>query len=509
MSRAIGPAGPVPSSEIGSWADEADVVVVGYGVAGASAAVEAAAQGADVLVLERTSGWGGAAAMAGGFIYLGGGTALQKACGFEDTPEDMHAFLTAAMVSAGEGAGTAARGADHQRKLAIYSERSVEHFDWLVSCGVPFRPVFFDRPGWEPAADEGLMYSGGENAYPFADLVRPAPRGHLPKMSNKKTGERGGGYMLMKPLVETAAARGVRVRYDTRFECLVTESDGRVCGVLTRLYGDEVAVRARRAVVLAAGGFAYNPTMVAQHIPALNGRPGSAVEEHDGQAIRAAQALGADIAQMDACEAAVHTDPGLMVRGIVVDSRGGRVINEDTYPGRIGQALLLHRASQGFVIADEQAVEEAAAERVPSSMLPAPRPSWVSDDVAELEESAGIPAGALAATLAVYNRHAERGQDPVHHKASRWLRPLRGPYGVFDLRGQTSGFPLGGLRTDIDGAVLDVDSEPIPGLRAAGRTTAGLAAGGYASGASLGDGSFFGRRAGRAAARDGAVELAH
>ena len=76
-----------------SWDDEADVVIAGYGVAGAAAAVEATRAGADVLVLERTGSWGGAAAMAGGFIYLGGGTPLQKACGFDDSVENMAAFL--------------------------------------------------------------------------------------------------------------------------------------------------------------------------------------------------------------------------------------------------------------------------------------------------------------------------------------------------------------------------------------------------------------------------------
>jgi len=64
---------PVPASSVSDWDHEADVVIVGYGIAGAAAAVEAARGGADVLVLERTGSWGGAAAMAGGFIYLGGG----------------------------------------------------------------------------------------------------------------------------------------------------------------------------------------------------------------------------------------------------------------------------------------------------------------------------------------------------------------------------------------------------------------------------------------------------
>jgi 3-oxo-5alpha-steroid 4-dehydrogenase len=481
---------PRRAAEIKTWEDTADVVVIGFGVAGAAAAAEAVLGGGDVLVLERTSGWGGAAALAGGFIYCGGGTALQTACGFADSPEDMHAFLTAAMGPGADGA-----------KLAVYSERSVEHFDWLVSCGVPFKPEFFAEPGWEPTGEAGLMYSGGENAAPFAETIRPAPRGHVPLMPDKRTGEKGAGFKLVEALVGTARERGVRHVGDTRFERLVVESDGRVCGVVATRYGREVGVRARRGVVLAAGSFAFNPEMVAAHVPALSGRPGSAVEEHDGQAIRAAQAVGADVAHLDACEAAVHTDPGLMVRGIVVDVRGARVINEDTYPGRIGEALLVHHASQGYLVADEQAVEEATASRVPSAMLPPPQPSWVSDDVAELEAAAGLPAGALAATLELYNRHAEDGSDPVFGKAARWVRPLRAPWGVFDLRGQTSGFPLGGIRTDVDGAVLDVDGIPVPGLFAAGRTTSGLAAGGYASGISLGDGSFFGRRAGRAAAR--------
>ena len=88
---------PVAASSIASWDDEADVVIAGYGVAGAAAAVEAARSGAEVLVLERTGSWGGAAAMAGGFIYLGGGTALQKACGFDDSVDNMAAFLNVAM----------------------------------------------------------------------------------------------------------------------------------------------------------------------------------------------------------------------------------------------------------------------------------------------------------------------------------------------------------------------------------------------------------------------------
>ncbi|MFF2509225.1 FAD-dependent oxidoreductase [Streptomyces sp. NPDC058067] len=486
---ATGTVRPCAATDIGTWDLTADVVVAGYGVAGAAAAVEAAREGAEVLVLERAGGWGGAAALAGGFIYLGGGTALQKACGFDDSPEAMSAFLMAAM---GPGADAA--------KISAYCEGSVAHFDWLVECGVPFKPVFYGEPAWEPAADEGLMYSGGENAHPFDEIAQPAPRGHLPQMSDKRTGERGGGYMLMKPLVETAERLGVKARYDTRVEQLVVEQDGRVCGVVARTYGQRVTVRARRGVVLASGSFTYNEDMLAAHAPLLLDRPGSAVEEHDGLAVRLAQALGAGIAHMDACEVAIHMDPQYLIRGIVVNDRGQRFINEDTYPGRIGQAALYKQENQTFLVLDEDGFEQARKASAAPEILQL-QPKWVCESAAELASEMGLPPGALEATLEVYNRHAEGGRDPLLHKASRWVRPLRGPLGAVDLRGMTSGFALGGLTTSTDSEVLHVNGEPIPGLFAAGRATAGIAAWGYASGASLGDGSFFGRRAGRSAAR--------
>jgi 3-oxo-5alpha-steroid 4-dehydrogenase len=134
---------PVPASSITTWDDEADVVIVGYGIAGAAAAVEASAEGADVLVVECTGGWGGAATMAGRFIYLGGGTELQKACVFEDSVENMAAFLKVSMGP----------GADAER-IDDHCAGRVAHYDGLVDCGVPFKPVFCGEPGWEPPADE-------------------------------------------------------------------------------------------------------------------------------------------------------------------------------------------------------------------------------------------------------------------------------------------------------------------------------------------------------------------
>ena len=491
MTSNTGTVHPRAAAEIDDRDHEADVVVAGFGVAGAAAAVEAAAAGADVLVLERTGGWGGAAAMAGGFIYLGGGTPLQKACRFDDTVENMKAFMTAAL---GPGVDAA--------KIDAYCEGSVDHYRWLVECGVPFKESFWGEPGWEPPGDDGLQYSGGENAAPFNATIPPAPRGHIPQMQDKHVStEKGGGYMLMKPLVDTAKALNVRAEYDMRVQTLVTDEDGRVVGVVAKQYGKDVTVRARRGVVLATGSFAYNRAMVEAYAPRLINRPAASIEEHDGRAIQMAQALGADLAHMDATEVAFFCDPQLFIRGILVNGRGQRYINEDTYPGRVGQATLIENQNQAFLVIDEAAYQEGLTRPTSTEQL-RHRPTWVCETVEELEAEMGLPAGALQSTVEVYNRHAENGEDPLLGKKPEWVKPIGSPIAAIDLRNMTGGFTLGGLRTSVDSEVLHVSGEPIPGLFAAGRCTAGVSAGGYASGASLGDGSFFGRRAGRSAAKE-------
>ncbi len=404
---------PSPAEKIKAWDHEADVVIAGYGIAGAAAAVEAAEVGADVLVVERTGGWGGAAAMAGGFIYLGGGTGLQKACGFDDSVDNMAAFLNVAMGP----------GADENR-IADYCAGSVEHFDWLVRCGVPFKPVFWGEPGWEPPADEGLMFTGGENAFPFNTIAKPAPRGHVPQMANKRAGEASAGYMLMKPLVDTATSGGVRAVYDVHATSLVVQSDGRIVGLVARQYGKSIAVRARRGVVLASGSFAYNDAMVAQYAPRIAGRPAASIEQHDGQGIRMAQAVGADLAHMDATEVAFLIDPQQTVRGILVNGRGQRFVPEDMYSGRIGQLTLYHQDDTAYLIIDGDAQDEAMAATSATPFLKRPA-TWVCETVAELEGEISLPAGSLQATVGAYNDAAARGEDPLLHKKTRMVQADR------------------------------------------------------------------------------------
>jgi 3-oxo-5alpha-steroid 4-dehydrogenase len=165
----------------------------------------------------------------------------------------------------------------------------------------------------------------------------------------------------------------------------------------------------------------------------------------------------------------------------------------------VGQSALYEQDGEVYLIVDEASYE------VNWMGLAA---TWVCESTEQLESEMGLPAGSLAATLNLYNRHAAQGEDPLFHKGPAWIRPLVPPIGAFDLRigrAPYAPFTLGGLDTAVEGEVLDLDGRPIPGLFAAGRTTAGVCAFGYASGLSIGDSTMFGRFAGASAARSPAA----
>ncbi|MEU5757398.1 FAD-dependent oxidoreductase [Nocardia sp. NPDC047648] len=483
---------PRAAADVRAYDIETDVLVVGYGCAGSAAAFEAAAGGAQVLVLDRMSGPGGASALSGGEIYLGGGTPIQRACGFDDDPAAMAAFLSAALGP----------GADLD-KITRYCEDSVAHFHWLADRGVPFNPTLWDAPAWVPPTDDGLMWLG-ENSGPFAELAAPAPRGHRPAAADF------GGKLLMDRLAGAARSAGATMLSDTRATCLIVADDGTVVGVVARRYGTELTVRARRGVVLTTGGFVDNDAMLAAHAPKLLGHTKVSAGTDDGSGIRMAQALGAAVRHMATGQVGISLVPGLAARGMVVNGNGQRFINEDTYPGRIGQAALFRQDMRTWVVLDERAFEE-----VPEPQRWGVRPTHVAETAEELADLLDLPAAALADTIRRYNSFASRGVDPEFGKAPRWLRPLAPPLAAIDVRagvrppsesGDRRGtgasvFTLGGLHTSLDGAVLDIDGAPIPGLFAAGRAASNLHGEGYISGTSLGDGTFFGRRAGAAAAR--------
>jgi 3-oxo-5alpha-steroid 4-dehydrogenase len=304
----------------------------------------------------------------------------------------------------------------------------------------------------------------------------------------------------MQKLAEATVMAGADVSYDTRVERLIVDDD-RVVGMVATRFGQPVAVKAHRGVVLTAGGFIWNDEMLRRHAPTLLlGTWKVGTEADDGRGIEMAQAAGARVKNMHAGEVSLPIiPPRRLIEGIVVDGTGQRFINEDTYMGRVGQAALYEHDATCFLVIDEAGYE-------PNWMgLEA---SWVCETVGELESEIGLPPGSLEATLALYNRHAEAGNDPVFHKRRERVRPLTAPLGAFDLRRGSAPyapFTLGGLETTVTGEVLNLSGAPIPGLFAAGRSTAGVCSFGYASGLSLGDSTIFGRFAGAAAAHAATV----
>ena len=477
----------VLADEVAFWTDEVDVVVIGFGIAGGCAAVAAAADGARVLVLERAAVAGGTTALAGGHFYLGGGTAVQLATGHRDSPEEMYKYLVAA-----------ARKPDYA-KIGAYCDGSVEHFNWLEALGFQFERSYFPEKAVMQPNTEGLMYTGNEKVWPFVEQAVPAPRGHKVPVP----GDTGGAQLVIDVLVRRAAELDVGIRYETGATELVVEGNGpqkAVVGVRWKQFSQPGAVKAR-SVVIAAGGFVMNPEMVATYTPKLAMKPfvlGNTYD--DGLGIRLGISAGGATEQMDQIfiTAPVYP-PAVLLTGIIVNKFGHRFVAEDSYHSRTSGFVMDQPDSSAFLIVD------AAHLRQPELPLTPLIDGW--ETVAEMEAALGIPTGNLVATLERYNTFAAHGVDPDFHKQPEFLAPQdSGPWGAFELslgKAIYAGFTLGGLATSVDGQVLRGDGTVVSGLYAVGACASNIAQDGkgYASGIQLGEGSFFGRRAGAHAAQ--------
>jgi 3-oxo-5alpha-steroid 4-dehydrogenase len=474
----------VPASELTDDVERLDVVVVGFGIAGGCAALEAARAGARVVLLERAAIHGGTSSMSGGHFYLGGGTAVQKATGKDDSPGEMAAYLMAVSKEPDE------------EKIRAYSEGSVEHFDWLESLGFEFERSYFAGKAVIQPNTEGLMFTGNEKVHPFRDLAVPAPRGHKVPVA----GELEGTKLVMDLLRDRIAEAGVDVRFETGANALVSDESGAVVGVRWRRF-DESGLIAASSVVIAAGGFVMNPDMVAAHTPKLAEKPfvlGSTYD--DGLGIRLGESVGGATRFMEEpFITAPFYPPAQLVKGFIVNKLGQRFVAEDSYHSRTSGYVMEQPDSAAYLIVDSLHIEHPAFPLAPFI------DGW--ETVEEMEAALGLPEGSLASTMARYNEYAARGEDPDFHKHPDWLAPQdTGPWGAYDLtlgKALYAGFTLGGLATSVDGEVLREDGSTITGLYAAGACASNIAQDGkgYASGTQLGEGSFFGRRAGRHAAQ--------
>ena len=478
---------PISVREVAGWDMETDVAVVGFGAAGACAAIEAAEAGARVTLFERNSGSGGASGLSGGEIYIGGGggTEVQRAAGFDDSTEDFIAYLKAAGGPCADEA-----------KCEVYGREALHHFEWLKRQGVPYRGNYLPGKHIEPTDDSTLIWSGSEAAAPFCDVARPAPRGHVIRHMGW-----GGGRPLVDILEARARAAGVIIQVDARVRTLVRDDDsGRIVGLVAVIDNKPCFVRATSGVVLATGGFVFNEAMRRKYCPDTFKLGDPIGDKDDGLGIEMGVGAGGEAIHMEQFfTTCPWTMPESHAKGVFVNVQGQRFINEDCYHGRVSRCAVDQPGGKVFLLLDN-------AHFVQPMDFARTAIAGTGDSWEEVEAELEMPAGTLSATMAFYNHHAHRGIDPLFDKKPPILVPLdQGPFVALELdfrHSYFSFFTLGGLWTSTDGEVLDRGGIPVPGLFAAGRCTSGLPAWGYgySSGMSLADCTFFGRQAGRKAA---------
>lgn len=519
-----------------------DVVIVGFGGAGACAAIAAAERGARVLVVDRSVG-GGATALSRGVVYAGGGTRYQRAADFEDTPQNMFDYLRQEVD-----------GAVDDETLRTFCAGSAQRLSWLERHGARFAGPMGDNKMCYPTDDRhNLFFSGNERAYPYRLHATPAPRGH------RQVGKgMGSGRALYRALRRSAERLGVQFLPLTRAEEVVM-ADGRVAGLRCRTVTDfnpmllqhywrttpfrdkltNWAPNVGRAfptgaarlwrrtielmlvtpnVILAAGGFAFNRDMLLRYAPSFAGITPLGTPADDGSGIMLGTGVGGATAQLNSVAAwRFPCPPSAMLHGIAVGLSGERIANEDLYGATHAGIMVAKFGGRGFIVLDSMMWKRARKELVTSRTSPLLRLHMslvFSADhrkaatLPELAAELGISTSGLVATVAAYNDAAEAAREDPAHKTPSMCRPLRYPpyYGIdISLRGSLAyfvpGMTLGGLQVDgATGQVLDEARSPIRGLYAAGRTAVGVCSNSYVSGLSLADCVFSGIRAGEHAA---------
>lgn len=476
---------PYPAAEVPEWDMETDVAIIGFGAAGACAAIEAAEAGVSVMIFERNSGSGGASALSGGEIYIGGngGSDAQRAAGFEDGTADFAAYLKMAGGPCADDA-----------KCDLYAEEALHHYAWLKAQGVPYRGNYLPGKHIEPVDDSTLIWSGSEAAAPFCDHAKPAPRGHVIRHMGW-----GGGRPLIDILESRARDLGAEVVVDARATALIRDGE-RIVGLVVRIDNQNRFVRASKGVVLATGGFVMNAALRRKYCPDTFRINDPIGDKDDGIGIELGVGAGGDAIHMEQFfTTCPWTMPESHAYGAFVNIAGQRFINEDCYHGRVSRCAVDQLGDKVYLLLDSAHFEQPPDFARISI-------AGTGEDWAEVERELEMAAGTLSATMDLYNRHAREGRDPLFDKRPPILTPLdQGPFVALELNFQSSYFSfftLGGLKTSTDGEVLDRAGQPIAGLYAAGRCTSGLPAWGhgYSSGLSLADCTFFGRQAGRKAA---------
>jgi tricarballylate dehydrogenase len=483
-----------------------DVIVVGGGNAGFTAASTAAERGRDVLLLEKAD----EATAGGNSFYTAGATRIAHG-GLADLldlvePDDRHAVSEVPPYSAQDYAGDLTKvtgGRNDPALTGILVTEAGPTLRWLHDLGMRYR-LLYERQAYR-RADGSYLFWGGLHV-----------------------GNVGGGQGLMADHLAIAARLGVRIRYGTPVIGLI-HRDRRVAGITIRTPdGDEREIRSE-SVILTAGGFEANPDWRERHLgPGWRNAKVRGTPHNTGDLLAAALAIGAGAGgDWSTCHS-VQWDPFVpdnegnreltnrLTRqsyplGIIVNSAGERFLDEGadfrnlTY-AKYGAEILVQPGSVAYQIFDATLRPMLRTEEYDMPGVSV----VVADTVRELAGRIGVDPVRLTRTIDEFNGAIDRTVplDPtikdgraarVAPPKSNWASPLEtGPLYAFPV---TCGitFTFGGLRGDTDGRVLRDDGSAVPGLYVAGEMLGGLFSGNYPGGSGLAAGAVFGHRAGRLA----------
>lgn len=535
---------------------EVDVIVLGTGAAGLTTAITSQEHGAEVAVFEKAEQIGGTTAWSGGAVWIPCNP-HQSAHGVLDTREDALTYLDALSLDMIDPE-LAARFVDAGPEMVRFlEERSPVEFELVV--GFPdYHP---EKPGGKPDGGRTLECP----LYPFVELgdwadrvttgrqlaagaqgaavrLSETPLGHAAPdgvppeelTRRRQRDERGLGQSLVGRLLRGCLDRGIEPVTEHRAEQLLVD-DGRVVGVRLSTPDGQRIVRSRKGVVLATGGFEWDPDLVRAFLRGPLDRAVS-VPTNTGDGLRMAMDLGVSLGNMreawwtatiDAAAADGDMIPWMIngertrPRTFMVNRAGKRFANEAANYNAFGAAFHVidpttyeYANRPAWVIFDRGYIDRYAIGGWDGSTA---TPHWVTEapSLPDLADRIGIPADAFIATVERWNGHVAAGGDPdfgrgVSAHDQWWGDPdLTGqtaanlgpvdepPYYAIEAHAAALG-TKGGPRTTGDAQVIDLEGHPIPGLYAAGNVMAsamGMTYGG--AGGTLGPAMVFGYLAGR------------
>ena len=449
------------------WTDAADLIIVGGGGTGFTAAIEAARAGSSCLILEKCAYCGGDTLRSGGMIMVGG-SELQKSEGYTDSQEN---FAKTELRYTGDFAD--------REMVEEMCMHSLEAMKFMQDMGREYTVLQQMNPVW---------------GYDIAEEW--APRTHS---SGKET--RTGHFATLEQ--EAAKYDAIRVKTSVEVAHLIQDETGAVIGVKDT---NGVCYRANKGVLLATASFGHNTEMSKRYNPMnywalryeeIHGAlsPNGQHTLNTGDGIRMAQEIGADLALTssnciaDCCALSFDALYG----ALLVNPRGKRFVQENAHWGYLNQMVFNEAVKinatnpetvQFWIIADENAAtKDLYFNLLNQGMALTGTEAYISmiqkaDTIAELAKATGLPADALQETIDRWNQMVANGKDTDFLRADiNGYNDLAafgdGPYYAFPYIPYSMG-SFGGLRTNHETQVLNTSGDPIPRLYAAGAVMSGM-----------------------------------